>query len=127
MNLLSNMVSAIKAGSRSRQLSVITQNSKLCVGVLSVLYRLGYIRGFSIKNKRSIVVMLKYVGSKSVLRSINVVSTPGRRVYIKNKALTRVLQRKDSGFLVLSTSLGLLTDEESAMRNVGGELLVKVS
>jgi small subunit ribosomal protein S8 len=126
MNLLSNMVSAIKVGSRSRQLSVVAQNSKLCVGVLNVLYRLGYIRGFSIKNRKNIVIMLKYVGSKSVLRNINVVSTPGRRVYIKNKTLTKILQRKDSGFLVLSTSSGLLTDEESVMRNIGGEPLVKV-
>jgi ribosomal protein S8 len=79
MSLLSNMISIIKVGCNARHLNVIVQNSKLCLNVLTVLYKLGYIRGYIIKNKKNVVVLLKYINNKPTIRNINVISTPGRR------------------------------------------------
>ena len=78
MNLLSNMISIIKVGYSARQLQVVVQNSKICVNVLSTLYKLGYIRGFVVKDKKSVVVLLKYISNKSVIRNISVI-----KLYIK--------------------------------------------
>ena len=127
MSLVSNMVSIVKVGCNARHLEVVVQNSKLCLAILTTLYRLGYIRGFVIKNKKNIIILLKYINNKPVIRNIAVVSTPGRRIYLKYKKLSNFLQKKDSGFLILSTSKGVLTDEESSMFSIGGEALVKVS
>lgn len=127
MSLLSNTVSIIKVGCNARHLQVVVQNSKLCVNVLSVLYRLGYIRGFIIKDQKNVTVLLKYINNKSVIRNIAIISTPGRRTYIKCKNLEKFLAKKDSGFLILSTSKGILTDEESNMFKIGGEALLKIS
>lgn len=127
MYLISNMASIIKVGSTAKHLDVTVQNSKLCINVLDVLYRLGYIRGFAIQNKRFIKVFLKYADNKPVIRNINVVSTPGRRIYLGYKALEADLKKKGSGFYVISTSKGLLTDEESVMFGKGGEVLLKIS
>jgi ribosomal protein S8 len=55
------------------------------------------------------------------------VSTPGRRMYLKCCKLHNILKKKDSGFFILSTSKGLLTDEESLLFKTGGEVLVKIS
>ncbi len=127
MHLLSNMISIVKVGCNARHMQVVVQNSKLCVNALGILYKLGYIRGFIIKNKKNVIVLLKYINNKPVIRSIAVVSTPGRRTYLKYKKMKNTLVRKDSGYLILSTSRGLITDEESNIFNTGGEVLLKVS
>jgi len=127
MSLLSNTISIIKVGCNARHLQVVVQNSKLCINVLGVLYRLGYIRGFIVKDQKNVIILLKYINNKPVIRNIAIISTPGRRTYIGHKKLEKLLAKKDSGFLVLSTSKGILTDEESNMFKIGGEALLKVS
>jgi small subunit ribosomal protein S8 len=127
MSLLSNTISIIKVGCNARHLQVVVQNSKLCINVLGVLYRLGYIRGFIVKDQKNVIILLKYINNKPVIRNIAIISTPGRRTYIGHKKLEKFLAKKDSGFLVLSTSKGILTDEESNMFKIGGEALLKVS
>lgn len=127
MHLISNMVSTIKVGYNTKHLQVFVQNSKLCIGILDILYKLGYIRGFVIKDKKNILVLLKYTDNKSAIRNISVVSTPGRRMFIGLKKLKFRLKKKDSGFFIVSTNKGLLTDNESLMFNTGGELLIKVN
>lgn len=127
MSLLSNMLSIVKVGCNARHLQVTVQNSKLCINVLSILYKLGYIRGFIIKDKKNIIILLKYINNKPVIRNIAAISTPGRRTYIKHKKLEKFLKKKDSGFLLLSTSKGILTDEESNLFKIGGEALLKIS
>jgi small subunit ribosomal protein S8 len=127
MSLLSNMICILKVGCNAKHLQVVIQNSKLCINVLSVLYKLGYIRGFIIKDQKNIIVLLKYINNKPAIRNIAVISTPGRRTFIKQKKLGKFLAKKDSGFLILSTSKGILTDEESNLFGVGGEVLLKIS
>jgi small subunit ribosomal protein S8 len=127
MNLVSNMISIIKVGSIAKHLVVTVQNSKLCINVLSVLYRLGYIRGFAIENKKYVKVFLKYIDNKPIIRGINVISTPGRRTYVRYEGLQLDLKKKGSGFYIISTSKGLLTDEESVIFGKGGEVLLKVN
>jgi small subunit ribosomal protein S8 len=121
------MIAIIKVGYNARHLQVVVQNSKICANVLNILYRLGYIRGYIVKDKKNIIVLLKYINNKPVIRNIGVVSTPGRRTYLKYCKLHSILKKKDSGFLILSTSKGLLTDEESLLFKTGGEVLVKIS
>jgi small subunit ribosomal protein S8 len=121
------MISTIKVASNARLVSVRSQNSKICINVLRVLYNLGYIRGFAINDSKSITIFLKYVNNKPVVRNIHVISTPGRRVYSPYKKLQQQLKKKDSGYFILSTSKGVITDEESVMFNIGGEVLLKVS
>lgn len=127
MSLVSNMVSIIKVGSNTKHLQVFVQNSKLCVNILNILYKLGYIRGFAIEDKKKVTVLLKYMDNKPAIRNISIVSTPGRRTFIGFRKLGKKLKKKDSGLFIVSTSRGLLTDDESLMFNTGGELLVKVS
>ncbi len=127
MHLLSNMVSNIRVGSNAKKLHVKVQNSKLCSKVLDILYKLGYIRGFVLENKKKILVLLKYSNNKPAIRDIRTISTPGRRMYMRYKRSIKISNNKDSGLFILSTNKGLLTDYESSMLMVGGEVLVKIS
>lgn len=127
MNLLSDLVCRIKVANISKTLSVEVQKSNFCIKILSTLYRLGYIRGFIIKDNKTVVVLLKYLNNMSVIRNITVISTPGRKIYFKAKDIQSKLKNKDSGFYIVSTSKGIMTDEEAVMYSIGGEMLIKIT
>jgi small subunit ribosomal protein S8 len=127
MDLLSNATSIIKNGYNFRKQVVQVPNSKLCQGCLLILYKLGYIQNFTITNKKNITVFLKYTDNTPNIRNLTRISTPGRRTYSKAKKLKILFKNKDNGFIILSTSKGLLTDEEARLFNIGGELLLKVN
>jgi small subunit ribosomal protein S8 len=127
MDLLSNTVSIIKNGSIYHKQVVQVPNSKLCQNCLTALYKLGYIQTFTIKNKKYINVFLKYTNNNPNIKNLIRISTPGRRIYFKANKLKTLFKNKDNGFILISTSRGILTDEEAKLFNIGGELLLKVN
>jgi len=127
MHHLSNAISSIKVGVINKRIEVDVPNTKVIVNVLKILGELGYIRGFTIKNKKNILFFLKYFKKNPVIRNISVVSTPGRRVFIQKKEILIGMNKKEAGFYIISTNKGLLTDEISSAFNVGGEVMVRVN
>mgnify|MGYP001207325700 CR=1 FL=1 len=61
---------------------------------------------------------------EKVIRKIERVSKPGCRVYSSVADLPVV--REGQGITVVSTSQGILSDNEARQRNIGGELLCRV-
>lgn len=125
---LSDMLTRIRNGQRARKRSVTAPASKLRSGVLEVLKREGFIRGYSQYELRpglnEFKIELKYHEGDPVIREINRVSTPGRRVYSKIKDLARMYD--GLGISILSTPRGVLSDNEARAANVGGEVLCQV-
>ncbi len=125
---LSDMLTRIRNGQRARKSSIIAPASKLRSGVLEVLKREGFIRGYSQYELRpglnEFKIELKYHEGDPVIREINRVSTPGRRVYSKIKDLARMYD--GLGISILSTPRGVLSDSEARAANVGGEVLCQV-
>jgi small subunit ribosomal protein S8 len=102
--------------------------SKLRANVLEVLKREGYIRGFTPadggESAPQFKIELKYNEGTPVIREINRVSKPGRRVYSKIADLPRVYN--GLGISILSTPRGVMSDNEARAANVGGEVLCRV-
>jgi small subunit ribosomal protein S8 len=125
---LSDLLTRIRNGQQAKKSSVTTPASKLRANVLEVLKREGFIRGFSEREVRpgvsEIEIELKYHEGQPVIREINRVSTPGRRVYSAVKDLPRVYD--GLGISILSTPRGVLSDSEARDQNVGGEVLCQV-
>lgn len=125
---LSDMLTRIRNGQRARKSSIVAPASKLRSGVLEVLKREGFIRGYSQYELRpglnEFKIELKYHEGDPVIREINRVSTPGRRVYSKIKDLSRMYD--GLGISILSTPRGVLSDSEARAANVGGEVLCQV-
>jgi small subunit ribosomal protein S8 len=70
-------------------------------------------------------VYLKYgPEGEQVIRNIERVSKPGRRVYVRYSELKPVLD--GLGISVLSTSRGVMSDRKARATKVGGELLCNV-
>ena len=94
--------------------------------IAKVLLSEGYIVSFEeLKNglKSSLLLSLKYVGKerKPGIVKIQRISKPGLRVYSGAKKMPRILG--GFGTAIVSTSRGLMTDQQARKEGVGGELL----
>jgi small subunit ribosomal protein S8 len=67
-------------------------------------------------------IYLKYDDDeKSVIKSLQRVSKPGLKKYVKSSEIPRVLN--NLGIAIMSTSKGVITDREAKQNGVGGEVL----
>ncbi len=112
-----------------RKLDVTTlMHSKLVEAVLVVFQNKGYIESFNVKedgNKKFIKVVIKYDNNgKSVITEVKKISKPGRRVYKGKDEMKRF--KNGYGTIVVSTSKGVLSNEDAHKIGVGGELLCSI-
>jgi small subunit ribosomal protein S8 len=125
---LGDLLTRIRNGQRAGKITIESPSSKLRTNVLDVLRREGFIRGYSVEELgpgiNMVRVELKYAEGQPVIRQINRVSTPGRRVYSKIKDLPRYYN--GLGIKILSTPRGVMSDAEARVANVGGEVLCEV-
>jgi len=103
-------------------------HSKLMEAVLKVFEEKGYIESFKViedGNKKFINVTLKYdENGNSVIREVKKVSKPGRRVYKGYEDIKRF--KNGYGTLVVSTSKGVLPNDEAYKEKVGGEVICSI-
>ncbi|MDD3288369.1 MAG: 30S ribosomal protein S8 [Alphaproteobacteria bacterium] len=125
---LGDMLTRIRNGQMANLAVVDCPSSSFRRRVLEVIQREGYIRGFSEvqqANKQPMLqIELKYHEGEGVIRKIDRVSKPGRRVYAGIKDLGRVFN--GLGVSILSTPRGVLSDNEARAQNVGGEILCRI-
>lgn len=124
---LGDMLARIRNGQQAGKAAIASPASKLRMNVLEVLKKEGYIRGYEVVedgNKRNIRIELKYFEGEPVIKTIDRVSKPGRRVYSAIKDLGKV--RGGLGISILSTPRGVMSDTEARAANVGGEVLCRV-
>lgn len=122
-----DMLTRIRNGQKAHKSTVLAPASRLRVHVLDVLAREGYIRGYEQvdeSGKPFLSIELKYHEGAPVIRTIERVSKPGRRVYSAVSDLPRV--RNGLGISIVSTPKGVLSDAEARDQNVGGEILCTV-
>lgn len=100
-------------------------HSKMKVEVARILAEQGYIKGYTERGegvKKELVVELKYAADgRRAISGLRRMSRPGRRVYRKQQSIPRVLD--GLGVAILSTSRGVLTDQEARRAGIGGEVL----
>ena len=119
---LSNLFSKIKNGYLAKKSKIIHQNSKQNINILNIFIREGFIKTYKINSKNHLDICLKYKKNIAVISEIKRLSKPGKRLYITNKDL----YKKKSGFYIISTSIGILTNLQAKKLNVGGELICKI-
>ena len=125
---LGDMLTRIRNAQMRNKSKVTSPASQLRVRVLDVLQSEGYIRGY-IKTdfeggKAEIEIELKYFDGEPVIRKIQRVSTPGRRVYSSAKNLPTIAN--GLGVSIVSTPKGVMADHQARQENVGGEVLCQI-
>ncbi len=125
---LGDMLARIRNGQMAAKSVIECPHSKLRENVCSVLADEGFIRTFKKidgeNNKHMLQIELKYAEGRGVIRKLDRVSTPGRRVYKNVKEMPRFYN--GLGVLIVSTPQGLMTDHKARAANVGGEVLCQV-
>lgn len=99
-------------------------NSSMKTRLAEILIEEGFIRNSRVieDNKQGILkIYLKYKEGESVIRGLKRVSRPGRRSYVKNDNLPKVVN--GLGIAILSTSAGVMTDQGCRDKGIGGEVL----
>ena len=76
------------------------------------------------EGRSELEIELKYFDGEPVIREIERVSKPGRRVYTSVKNLPRI--NNGLGVAIVSTPKGVMADHDARDANVGGEILCTV-
>ena len=102
--------------------------SKLRESILKVLKKEGYIRGFAktkhTSGREELDIELKYDERGPVISNITRISKPGRRVYSGSERIPFI--HNGLGISIISTSKGVMSDNEAREQKVGGEIICRV-
>jgi small subunit ribosomal protein S8 len=122
------MLTRIRNAQMRRKNKVKTPGSRLRANVLDVLKSEGFIRDYSSTDygngRTEFEIELKYFEGEPVIRTIERVSKPGRRVYSAVSNMPRVAN--GLGITIVSTPKGVMADHTAREQNVGGEVLCRV-
>jgi small subunit ribosomal protein S8 len=125
---IADMLTRIRNGIRARHSRVEMPSSKLKVEIARILKDEGYIGNYKVAEegkKKVLRIALRYdADGMSVISSLQRVSKPGRRVYVGNKEVPRVLG--GLGVAIVTTPRGVMTGKAARQSGVGGELICNV-
>jgi len=123
---IADMLTRIRNANLAKHQIVQIPSTKVTRNIAQVLSSEGLIDSFEeLKNglNTSLLLSLKYSGKdrKPSIVKIQRISKPGLRVYSGAKKMPRILG--GFGTAIVSTSRGLMTDQQARKEGVGGELL----
>ena len=126
---IADMLTRIRNGQKAglAKITLYTPSSKVCLKILNVLYKEGYIRGFKVINSAplTIEVLLKYDNfGNPTIKQISRISKPSRRFYTNIKLLWNL--KSGLGIFILSTPKGIMSHLDAKILNTGGEVICSV-
>jgi len=125
---ISDFLTHLRNASKAGLAQCVSPHSKLKESLANILKAEGYVRdvatGTDDRGHKTLVVTMKYVDSAPVITGIKRTSTPGRRIYSGYTELPRVLN--GLGIAIVSTSKGLMKDQDARRQKLGGELVCTV-
>jgi len=124
---VADMLTRIRNANQMKSEKVVMASSKERLGIAKILKSEGYIVDFKQVGdiKKVLTITLRYLeNGDRVLTNLKRISKPGLRVYASQAELPKVLN--GYGIAIVSTSKGLLTDEEARKAKTGGEVLAYV-
>jgi small subunit ribosomal protein S8 len=117
------MLTRIRNAQRALLPAVEIPHSKMKESIAHILKKEGYVAEITVAGKpfKTIKLLLKYQGKKSVIEGIKRISRPGLRHYVGSTDIPRV--RGGLGVAVVSTPEGVMTGNTARKKNLGGEVL----
>jgi len=122
-----DLIIRIKNGYLAKRDVISSPHSKLKEQVVKKLKALGFIENYSIESegpKKEITIVLKYKHGVPIFTDLTIRSKPGQRWYITVGAIKPVMS--GTGYMIISTSKGLMTNVEARKAKLGGELLFEI-
>ena len=127
-DIIADSLTRIRNASMRRLEYTTLYYAKIVVSILEVFINKGFIKDYKVNDKdgkQSISVQLAYdERGYSVISEVKRISKPGRRVYKSRNELKRF--KNGYGTIVVSTSKGVIANEDAYKANVGGEALCSI-
>ncbi len=128
MDSLSDLLTRIRNGVKSKKREVNIPAFRLGVEVVKILKDEGYIKNYKViddKKQGLLNVTLKYTeDNRSVISGLKRVSTPGSRIYCTRDSVPKVLD--GLGLVIVSTSRGVMSGKACEDAGAGGEVLASI-
>ncbi len=125
---IADMLTRIRNACKAKHKHVNVPSSKLKKEIARILHENRYIANFvEVEDRKQnlLRIYLKYdKQNRSLISGIERISKPGLRIYVKEEDLR--LFSKKLGITILSTSRGILTDQEARKVKIGGEAICRV-
>ena len=125
---IGDMITRIRNAQMRFLNNVKIPRSKFRAKILDVLKQEGYIADYKVlsdqKNNGDLSVDLKYDNGLPVIKEIKRISKPGRRIYARADSIPRI--QNGLGLAIISTSKGIMTDNDARNQNIGGEIICRV-
>lgn len=122
---IADLLTRIRNANHRGQVKVDVPSSGLKQEIARILLEGKYIDNYTLikDNRQGILrIYLRYgPGKKRIIKSLQRVSTPGCRVYVRKDDIPIV--RGGLGLAVISTSQGVLTNIEARKAGMGGEVI----
>ena len=127
-DIIADSLTRIRNAAQRRLETTELLHSKMIEAIVSILVDKGYLESYSVEedgNKKTIKVVLKYDDDgRSVINEIKKISKPGRRIYKGKDEIKRF--KNGYGTLIVSTSAGVLPNDEAFKRGAGGEVICSI-
>lgn len=127
-DLISDGLTRIRNATMRKLETTKLLHSNVVEATLAILATKGYIESYNVveeDKKKFINVVLKYdERGNSVINELKRVSKPGRRVYKGKDEIKRF--KNGYGTIIVSTSKGVLSNEDAHKAGVGGEILCTI-
>lgn len=124
---IADMLTRIRNAQRANHTKVQMPSSNFKLAIAKILKKEGYIedviqykKGFKV----TLEIVLKKNEEKYAISEIQRISKPGQRVYVRKNKIPKILN--GYGLAIISTSQGLMTNEDAKAKGLGGEIVFKV-
>ena len=124
---IGDMIARIKNAQMRSQKKVELPSSKFKTKIADVLKGEGFIIDYKVNNETSkptLLINLKYNSGNPVIKTIERVSKPGRRIFSSAESLPKI--NNGLGIAIISTPKGVMTDIDARKQKIGGEIICKV-
>jgi small subunit ribosomal protein S8 len=124
---IADMLTRLRNASQAKHKRVDMPVSRLKTEIARILKENHFIHDFKVLDDGAhgvLRIYLKYYEDKPVIRNVERVSRPGRRIYKGAVELPRI--RSGLGIAIVSTSQGMMSDRQARAQKVGGEVMALV-
>ena len=124
---IADFLSRIRNAVKARKKFVDMPSSNMKVGLAELMKQTNFIKDFNViedEKQNTLRVHLQYISGTPSISGLKRISRPGLRSYVGNDKIPRVLN--GLGIAIISTSKGLLTDQQARKEAVGGEVICHI-
>ena len=123
---LFNFVNSLNIGKKSglKEIHINGKPSNMIKNIISLIFKEGFIRGYSYTEKGVYIYYRFDNAGKNVISHVQLLSTGSQVLFSGINTLWK--KEKGNGLFILTTSMGVLTDTDARLLNVGGKLLLSI-